>query len=344
MVEHDLAFASVATIRVLLVPVQPIKRDLFAQHCELIRRFPRVSLRDVPVDPRGPAAQLSAQPFSRGSVLFDYVDSYSKAQSYLEEFQVSRRVLGVIGICQCEEWDSSLDEARAEFQRVLGQHPQALAHRCYAFDPPEGLHDNVEGLVVVPSVGDLNFYISTLLADFAASLLHKLSNLASYLDTRSTVSTPQDQSAARPLNFRRSTLPDLPSKSGSASFEPFDRVSASATPPPTSSSSNSGARSSATSRLSSMGTEALAAADRSSKRKMQSRLLKMKADLRALAGRWDEAQAMYEEAINTFRLTSDDVWLASALESSVMLAVVKLWYNFTADVSLLRSHESHGLF
>lgn len=319
MLDHDLAFGSVATIRVLLVPVQPIKRDTYAQHCALIRRFSRIALRDVPVDPRGPAAQLSAQPFSRGSVLFDYVDSYNKAQTYLEEFQVSRRLLGVIGICQCDEWDGSLDEARVEFNRILGQHPQALAHRCYAFDPPEDLPDNVEGLVVVPSVGDLNFYISTLLADFTASLLHEMSNLASNLDTRSTVNTPRDpttSAALRPHTLRRSTLPELPSLTGTN--EAIDRT-VSATPP----------SHRAPSRLSTMGADVMAAGDRSTKRKMQSRLLKLKADLRALAGRWDEAQAMYEEAINTFKLTSDDVWLAAALEASIMLALLKMWYNST---------------
>lgn len=336
MIEHDLAFSSVASLRVLLVPVQPIKRDVYAKHCALIRKFTRIALRDVPVDPRGPSvAQLSAQPFSRGCVLFDYLDSYSKAQGYLEELQLSRRVVGVIGIVQSDEWQDGsgsgcLDEARSEFERLLGQHPQCLASRCYAFDPPEGMPDNVEGMVMVPSVGDLNFYISTLLADFAASILHELSNLASYLDTRTYVSTPRDPNASRPTNYRRSTLPELPGKlDRSVNIE----RTASATPPQ---------KTRTASRLSSIGsgvvgsttsdTNTAAAADKSTKRKMQARLLKLKADLRALAGRWEEASHMYDEAIQTFKIMSDDVWHASALENATMLAVIQLLHNSTVEV------------
>lgn len=349
MSEHELAYASVASLRVLLVPIQPIKRSVYEQHCSLIRQFTRIPLRDVPVDPRGPGAQLSAQPFQRGAVLFDFIDSYSKTQSYLEEFQISRRVVGVIGICQCDEWAQDLAEARSEFERVCGQHPQLLASRCYAFDPPDSQPDNVDGIVVVPSVGDLNFYMSTLLADFAASLLAELSTLASGLDVAPNASTPRDArlsaivGANRPNPLRRSTLPELPPKYPSESQVPQHTSlqqqqqqqenfrTSSATPP-----AHHPNRSSQ--RLSTFGDPSLAS-DKSTKRKMHARVTKLKADLKALAGRWDDAQAGYEESIATLKTVQDDVWHAAALEASVMLAIVQLWFNSIAEPPLLNTPD-----
>lgn len=188
MSQHVLSLGSNATIQVLLVPVQPVKRTSYAQLAALIRNFTRIRLRDVPTDPRGPAAApLSASPTASGSLLFNYVDVYSRSQAYLYEFQLSRRTLGIIGIVDCAEWDD-LEEAQQEFQRLLGQHPTVLATRCYAFNPQDGQNDNVDGLVVIPNVGDMHFYVATLLADFAASVLHGLSDVVRH--TSFTFSNP----------------------------------------------------------------------------------------------------------------------------------------------------------
>ena len=178
MTEATLSFAFVAQIQVLLVPIQPIKRATYAKHCALVRSIARIPIRDIPTDPRGPSASLSAQPTSNGAILLHYVDSYSRSQAYLHEFQTSRRVLGIIGVLDCAEWDD-LTEAQAEFTRLLSKHPKVLASRCYAFDPSDSQRDDVVdgNVVVIPNVGDLNFYMSTLLADFSASLLHELSNM-----------------------------------------------------------------------------------------------------------------------------------------------------------------------
>ena len=65
--------------------------------------------------------------------------------------------------------------------------------------------------------------------------------------------------------------------------------------------------------------------DKSARKRSQGRLLKLKADLRALAGRWDEAAALYNEALAVLRTTGDDVWHAAALECTIMLQVLQTW-------------------
>ena len=90
---------------------------------------------------------------------------------------MSRRVLGVIGIIDAQEWPE-LTDALEEFNTIVtGLRFIPLATRCYAFDLGEGQTDEVKGVVVVPDIGGLAFYMGTLLVDLAASILHELSNL-----------------------------------------------------------------------------------------------------------------------------------------------------------------------
>lgn len=170
-----LSFARHARLEVLLVPVSPLSRASFTQHVERICAHARIPLRDIPPDNRGSRAALSASPHSQGHVLLSFVTSHSRSTSYLEDFEPARRLFGIIGIADCAEW-ADLADAHAEFQQVLRRNPRVYATRCYAF----GAHKqdvDVEGVVAVPSAGDIDFYLATLLADFASSILYELSNM-----------------------------------------------------------------------------------------------------------------------------------------------------------------------
>jgi hypothetical protein len=167
-----------------LIPVQPIKRAVFEHYAGVISSFTRIALRDIPPDARASAqAQCSALPSSNGSVLLRYMDNYSRSQTALDEFEYSRRIVGAIGIMDCREWleeDGGLGEGLQEFNNSLQAHPAPLATRCFAFNQSDD-QSEIQGtaLVSVPSVGDLRFYMGTLLADFCASILHELSNMVS---------------------------------------------------------------------------------------------------------------------------------------------------------------------
>ena len=310
----ELSLASIAQLKILLVPVQPIRREVHSEHTALIKQFTKIPVRDVPTDPRGPAAPCTALPTSNGSLLFQYLEAYPRSQAYLEEFQLSRRVLGLIGVLDCSEWDD-LQEGKLEFDRLVKQHPQVLATRLFAFHPSEAQQDDVEGLVVIPNVGDPNFYMATLMADFSASLLHGLSDLASAMEKRLAVEGPSEAiipDVLAPLNTRTSTSSIVRTSTPDA----FRRTS---TPNPTDSMDGNSKRFSTIPDVSAM--------DKSNRRKMQGRVLKLKADLRTLAGRWSEATNLYNEAIVISKTTSDDVWHASAAENLIMLQAMSIWVS-----------------
>ena len=45
-------FASLAQIRILLIPVGPIRRSAFEKYAGLVRSFAHIRLGDIPPDPR----------------------------------------------------------------------------------------------------------------------------------------------------------------------------------------------------------------------------------------------------------------------------------------------------
>ncbi|GAA98290.1 uncharacterized protein L969DRAFT_339417 [Mixia osmundae IAM 14324] len=62
-------------------------------------------------------------------------------------------------------------------------------------------------------------------------------------------------------------------------------------------------------------------------RRLPGRLAKIRADLKLMAGRWDEAQAGYNDAIVLAKNFSDHVWHASALEGLIALQIVQAWHS-----------------
>lgn len=312
------SFARHATLDVLLLPVQPIKRTTYSSHCAQIRQYSRIAVRDVPSDNRGDRAALSSSPRAKGHVLLNFLDSHSRSTTYLEDFEPARRLFGIIGIVDCREWDD-LNEANAEFQQMLRRHPRVFATRCYAFAPKEGHKDEVDGIVTIPSVGEAGFYISTLLADLASSILYELSNMVrrpshltleetthraqlASLETRQSVSTPREAFHSTPLEYLQprswtpvsSTYSFPPSKSTPelASIKTTDIPRTGSPVSIASPSSNlSPADATATGSLRASTSEAYtpAATDKTSKRRMQGRLAKLKGDLHVLAGRWPDA-------------------------------------------------------
>ena len=51
------------------------------------------------------------------------------------------------------------------------KYPTAVATRCFAFDPTENQPDDTKGLIMIPNVGNMSFYMSTMMCDFASELL-----------------------------------------------------------------------------------------------------------------------------------------------------------------------------
>lgn len=133
-------------------------------------------------------AIFSATPGSSGSLLFDFVTPETFAPlrplSFLAELQTHRRVQGIIGVLDASEYTArSLEVALAAFQASLTTLPKTFATKLYGFDASaaqveqaRGLKES-DGLAMVPSQGDVGFYLKTFLAEFAGGILWEFSNM-----------------------------------------------------------------------------------------------------------------------------------------------------------------------
>lgn len=52
-----------------------------------------------------------------------------------------------------------------------------MATRCFAFDPTETQEDDTKGLIMIPNVGNMSFYMSTMICDFASEILNQFALL-----------------------------------------------------------------------------------------------------------------------------------------------------------------------
>lgn len=135
-------------------------------------------------------AIFSATPGDSGSLLLEYLTPTTYASShplaFLSEFQIHRRVHGIIGVLDSSEFAAKpLAEAVASFHSSLKDLPKTFATKIYGFDPSDkqvaegrSFKDG-DGLVMIPNTGDVNFFLNTVLADFASELLYEFSNMVS---------------------------------------------------------------------------------------------------------------------------------------------------------------------
>ncbi|GAA6003089.1 hypothetical protein JCM10207_001980 [Rhodosporidiobolus poonsookiae] len=347
-----------AKVQILLVPVHPIKKSRFERYVQLLRRFERIPLADVPPDRRGERAVFSSSPNTPGNLLFDYLTPTTYAPqhplAFLSELQVHRRIQGIIGIIDATEYEGkSLGTALAAFQASLRDLPKTFATKVYGFDPSEQQLDEgrkfkeSEGLVMVPGAGDVAFFLKSLLADFAGEVLWEFSNMAAQLESRTSIPTPQESSAvASPFSFvpakpgtrtsisappAQSSLPSSP-----ISTKPQQPVNLAAlgVPPPLPPRTGFGPDKDAqTANLPSYLTSnpgvpaspppGSQLVDARSRKRVAGREKKLMGDMWLLAGRLGDAITCYNDAVALTKAWQDQVWQASALEGLAVALVVQ---------------------
>ncbi|BGP40785.1 hypothetical protein JCM10449v2_004750 [Rhodotorula kratochvilovae] len=361
------AFTQPAKLQILLVPVHPIKRSKFDRHVQQLRRFASIPLAEVPPDRRGERAVFSSSPNTPGNLLFEYLTPTTYAPThplaFLSEFQVHRRIQGIIGIIDATEYkDKSLGTALASFQASLKDLPKTFATKVYGFDPTEEQLDEArklkenEGLIMVPGAGDVSFFLKTVLADFASDVLFDFSNMAAQLESRTSIPTPQETpGAAAPFSFvpnkptAQSTITSYASNHrrtdspvSSKPQQPVNLASLGIAPPPQSRTahgplggSTSGNRDGFlynTSIQANMSTQAGAApspplgsqlVDARARKRVAGREKKLMGDMWLLSGRLNEAINAYNDAIGLTKAWADQVWQASALEGLVVALVIQ---------------------
>lgn len=73
---------------------------------------------------------------------------------------------------------------------IRTQYPTAVATRCFAFDPSETQEDDTKGLIMIPNVGNMSFYMSTMICDFASEILEQFAILANRIQKLETLESP----------------------------------------------------------------------------------------------------------------------------------------------------------
>ncbi|KAJ2436398.1 hypothetical protein GGF42_008921, partial [Coemansia sp. RSA 2424] len=187
-----------AGIRVLLVPIGPVREGRVLHWANAIARFSRIQITDVlpHIDPAlasnygaGAGASMAAV---EGALRFRFSTSGTEEHEHLEGLQTYRQILGVIGIVDCEMCDDVQAAYDEEFAQVLSRHTTAVAYRCLAFDPRPDQPDDVPGVTVIPNAGgSLLFYLQTLLSDFAGTMVSALSLMAGSIEGQADLVSPE---------------------------------------------------------------------------------------------------------------------------------------------------------
>ncbi|CAE6441631.1 unnamed protein product [Rhizoctonia solani] len=184
-------FATLGHVRILLIPVGPIRKPTFDKWTALIRSFEHIRLDDIPPDPREERARFMPSTLSTGYIHLSY-PTHPPPEYYgsLSLFRPSVFPLAVIGIADCSyqlppqkdgqtpQEPLSLSSILAEFNARLSElfssrAAYPLATRCFAFEdsyPQNGqgseaagqggggggqvninVGDTLPGLVIIPS-------------------------------------------------------------------------------------------------------------------------------------------------------------------------------------------------
>ncbi|CAB4432069.1 unnamed protein product [Rhizophagus irregularis] len=351
-----LLFTAPARIRVLLVPVHPIKAPTFHRHVQLVKNFNVVRLGDVTPDMRGVQSMFSSQLFHEGQLHFNFVTSYEPEHAYLEEFQMHRRIFGVIGIMDCCEW-SDLKEGYNKFSEIIKNYRTAVAHRCFAFDPSEDQPDDTKGLIMIPNVGEMNFYMSTMISDFANNILTEFGNLATDIEKRQIIYSPkiptpnspqlQNGSNNQQSNGRYSaplqsfSSPELKSSQAFSLTPPVQAMTtagvggAAAGVAPKESYHS---RSFSSSTLVNIAAQAAnVPTDMRLKKRAPGRILKLIADLYLMAGILPNALQNYMLAIEATKANSDYLWHGSALEGLCVVLLLAAYLHAEIGPPIIQS-------
>lgn len=201
---NSYAFASLAHVRILLLPVGHIPRDTFDAYAADIRTFESIRLGDIPGDAKHERGAFNHQsispplinvnparfmpsPLSSGYIHLSFPSHPSlHAHSPLSLFRPSHFNLGIIGIAACSSY-LPVSSALEQFENALAEiSPETstfpLAKTCFAFQDDDGsnvgLGENPPGLAMIPNaMGNKKLYIGTLLADLCSQILAEFGRL-----------------------------------------------------------------------------------------------------------------------------------------------------------------------
>ncbi|KAF7017202.1 hypothetical protein CFC21_030675 [Triticum aestivum] len=195
--EPGLSIESGSAIRVAVLPVGgPIPPQCLRDYAALVAEHARVDLASLrPYYSEHQKSPFSHQPWDTGCLRLKFVLG-GCVPSPWEDFQSSRKVLAVVGICHLP---SSPDLARvaADFLDAARTYPSSLASRCFAFCPTDAqlLEERKDGIIMFPPSDQksLELHMLTMIQDLAASLLMEFEKWVLRAESTGTIlKTPLD--------------------------------------------------------------------------------------------------------------------------------------------------------
>lgn len=353
------AFAALAHIPILVLPVGPIPRAAFEKYAAEIRTFDSIRLGDIPAGMKDERARFMPNPLSSGHLYLSYPSHPSPPRHMsLSLFRPSHFTLGIIGVAACSS-SYSITSALEQFENtVLDISPEGstfpLAKVCFAFEDEEsarstGLGNTLPGIVSIPSVmGNKKIYIGTLLADLCSHILAELGRVYHVLESpvgneylNSTLFPTLPSPSEMPLSLSSGNLgypsySSQPELDSSGLIAPGVQIKRSSTAAPGISHTTSFTQRQSTLSPQVVRKRASAVGAVSS----HGRLYKILGDFFLLAGRTEDASLWYAEAIVLFKTGQDPVWHASVLEGMATVFVLDAW---SAGQGLQSSVSNNGV-
>ncbi|KAK3829884.1 MAG: TRAPP II complex [Linnemannia elongata] len=340
-------FIAAARIRVLLVPVGPIKKATFERHVKMLRQHNSVKLEEVWMGPRTENSFFSQNVPHEGQLYFQFVTSYNGEHQYLEEFQMHRRVFGVIGIMDCQEWpDGNMTAGYQHFQQLLTKYPSAVANQCFAFDPSEQHPDDLRGggVIMIPNVGNTSSYLRVLICDLTRTILTEFENIAGAIGKRQDIESPSPaisvyarngpNAGPMPSATSVSSMPDMSVNGMKPLTAPPSAMTTSGTSTHQRSMSSAGFT---TVNSANQYLQTAVVTDQKLRKRTAARAQKLYGDLYLMAGRLSDAVTSYQSVIEATKSNSDFLWNASAMEG-LYCAVVLLAF-IQADISQINQQQ-----
>ncbi|CAL5016074.1 unnamed protein product [Urochloa decumbens] len=199
--EPGLSIESGSAIRVAVLPVGgTIPPPRLREYAALVARHARVdlaSLRNYYSEHQ--KSPFAHQPWDTGCLRLKFVLG-GCVPSPWEDFQSSRKVLAVIGICHLPS-SPDLDRVAADFIDAARTYPSALANRCFAFCPTDeqmAVKKRDDIIMFPPSdQQSLELHMLTMIQDLAASLLMEFEKWVLRAESTGTIlKTPLDSQSS----------------------------------------------------------------------------------------------------------------------------------------------------
>ncbi|TVU15339.1 hypothetical protein EJB05_38856 [Eragrostis curvula] len=199
--EPGLSIESGSAIRVAVLPVGgPIPPACLRDYAALVARHARVDLASLrPYYKEHQKSPFAHQPWDAGCLRLKFVLG-GCVPSPWEDFQSSRKVLAVVGICHLPS-SPNLDRVAADFVDAARSYPSSLASRCFAFCPTDAqlVEKKRDDIIIFPPSDQqsLEVHMLTMIQDLAASLLMEFEKWVLRAESTGTIlKTPLDSQSS----------------------------------------------------------------------------------------------------------------------------------------------------